>query len=158
MSESGSPDNAAVAQELEALGRAVGALIEELEAMGQRVATAEDRSGKLEKTLKITGVKPGEPARLEERLGELSEENVRLSKLLKEARNTALSMQDRYSESLEIEKKLRAEIALLEKSSDYCAARESSDHPSASGMDCPSDRTQFARQIKRELKALRGDK
>lgn len=95
MSESGSPDNAAVAQELEALERAVGVLIEELDAMRQRVATAEDRSGKLEKTLKITGVKPGEPARLEERLGELLEENVRLREVIKEAREHAARIRGR---------------------------------------------------------------
>ena len=89
MSESGSPDSAAVAQELEALERAVGALIEELDAMRQRVATAEDRSGKLEKTLQSSGVRPGEPAHLEQRLGELSEENSQLRDVIREARERA---------------------------------------------------------------------
>ncbi|MFQ5529395.1 MAG: hypothetical protein ACE5FP_03525 [Gemmatimonadota bacterium] len=89
MSESESPDGAAVAQELEALERAVGALIEELDAMRQRVATAEDRRGKLEKTLRASGVKPGQPANLEERLGELSEENGRLREVIREARERA---------------------------------------------------------------------
>ncbi|MDH3296965.1 MAG: hypothetical protein OEM96_01630 [Gemmatimonadota bacterium] len=89
MSESGNPDSAVVARELEALERAVGALIEELDAMRQRVATAEDRRGKLEKTLKASGVKPGQPANLEERLGELSEENQRLREVIREARQRA---------------------------------------------------------------------
>ncbi len=89
MSESGSPDGAAVAQELEALERAVGALIEELDAMRERVATAEDRRGKLEKTLAASGVKPGQPANLEERLGELSEENNHLREVIREARERA---------------------------------------------------------------------
>lgn len=95
MSESESPDNAAVAQELEALERAVGALIEELDAMRQRVATAEDRTGKLEKTLQVSGVKPGEPAMLEERLGELSEENVRLREVIRGARERATRIRGR---------------------------------------------------------------
>lgn len=89
MSESASPDGAAVAQELEALERAVGALIEELDAMRERVATAEDRRGKLEKTLQASGVKPGQPANLEERLGELSEENNHLRDVIREARERA---------------------------------------------------------------------
>jgi len=95
MSESGSPDSAAVARELESLERAVGALIEELDAMRQRVASAEDRSGVLEKTLKVSGVTPGKPAKLEERLTELSEENGHLREVIQEARDRAARIRGR---------------------------------------------------------------
>lgn len=95
MSESGSPDSAAVARELEALERSVGVLIEELDAMRQRVATAEDRSGKLAEALKASGVQPGQPANLEEKLGELAAENKRLRSVISEARERAGKIRSR---------------------------------------------------------------
>jgi chromosome segregation ATPase len=78
-----------VARELESLERAVGALLEELDALRRRVASAEDRSGKLEATLKASGVRPGEAADLEGRLGELSRENEQLREVIKQARERA---------------------------------------------------------------------
>ena len=78
MSESGSPDSTAVTLELEALERSVGVLIEELDGMRKRVASAEGRNGKLEAALKTSGVQPGQPANLGEKLGELAAENKRL--------------------------------------------------------------------------------
>jgi chromosome segregation ATPase len=78
-----------VARELESLERAVGALLEELDALRRRVASAEDRSGKLEATLKASGVRPGEAADLEGRLGELSRENEHLREVIKQARERA---------------------------------------------------------------------
>ena len=95
MSESGSPDSAAVTRELEALERSVGVLIEELDAMRQRVATAEDRSGKLEDALKVSGVQPGQPANLEGKLGELAAENKRLKSVINEARDRAGKIRSR---------------------------------------------------------------
>lgn len=95
MSESETPDPGAVARELDALERAVGALIEELDAMRRRVAEAEDRSGKLQKTLEASGVKPGEAADLEGRLTELTRENERLHEVIAQAREKADRMRSR---------------------------------------------------------------
>lgn len=89
MSESETPDAAAVARELESLERAVGALLEELDGLRQRVAAAEDRSGHLAKTLEASGVKPGESADLEKRLTELTSENEHLREVIHEARERA---------------------------------------------------------------------
>jgi len=95
MSESGSPDSAAVTRELEALERSVGVLIEELDGMRQRVASAEGRSGKLEEALQASGVQPGQPANLEEKLGELAAENKRLRGVIGEARDRAGKIRSR---------------------------------------------------------------
>ena len=89
MSESETPDAAAVARELESLERAVGALLEELDALRRRVATAEDRSGHLERTLQASGVRPGESADLEKRLTELAGENEHLREVIRRARERA---------------------------------------------------------------------
>lgn len=89
MSESETPDAATLARELESLERAVGALLKELDSLRGRVADAEDRSGKLERTLEATGVKPGESADLEERLTELTRENAKLKKVIGEAKERA---------------------------------------------------------------------
>lgn len=89
MSESETPDAAAVARELESLERAVAALLEELDAMRRRVASAEDRSGHLQKTLEASGVRPGESADLEKRLTELTTENEHLRDVIQEARERA---------------------------------------------------------------------
>lgn len=89
MSESETPDAATLARELESLERAVGALLKELEMLRGRVATAEDRSGRLEETLEASGIKPGESADLEERLTELTRENERLREVIGEARKRA---------------------------------------------------------------------
>lgn len=89
MSESETPDAATLARELESLERAVGALLEELDALRSRVASAEDRSGKLEETLEASGIKPGESADLEERLTELTRENEHLREVIGEARKRA---------------------------------------------------------------------
>ena len=89
MSQSETPDASAVGRELESLERAVGALLEELEDMRRRLAAAEDRGGKLEATLKASGVRPGEAADLEGRLAELSRENERLRDVISLARERA---------------------------------------------------------------------
>ena len=95
MSESETPDGGAVARELEALERAVGALIEELDALRKRVAAAEGRSGDLQRALEVSGVRPGESADLEGRLTELAEENERLRDVLQAARKKAERMRSR---------------------------------------------------------------
>ena len=89
MSQSETPDASNVARELESLERAVGALLEELDALRERVASAEDRSGTLEATLKASGVRPGESADLEGRLAELSRENEHLREVIQRAREKA---------------------------------------------------------------------
>lgn len=95
MSESETPDAATLARELESLERAVGALLEELESLRDRVVAAEDRSGKLERTLEATGVKPGESADLEERLTELTRENEKLRTVIGEAKKRAERIRSR---------------------------------------------------------------
>jgi len=95
MSESETPDAAAVARELESLERAVVALIEELDSLRRRVAAAEDRSGDLQRTLEASGVRPGESADLERRLSELTSENRRLREVIERAREKADHMRSR---------------------------------------------------------------
>jgi len=95
MSESETPDAAAVARELESLERAVAALIEELDTLRRRVATAEDRSGNLARTLEASGVRPGESADLEKRLTELTSENRHLREVIRKAREKADNMRSR---------------------------------------------------------------
>lgn len=95
MSESETPDGAAVARELESLERAVGALIQELDALRQRVAAAEDRSGELQQTLEASGVRPGESADLEQRLTDLTRENEHLREVIRTAREKADRMRSR---------------------------------------------------------------
>lgn len=95
MSESETPDAAAVVRELEALERAVSVLLEELDALRRRVAEAEDRSGTLKRTLEASGVRPGESADLEKRLTELSEDNRRLREVIEKAREKAARLRSR---------------------------------------------------------------
>lgn len=95
MSESETPDAAAVVRELEALERAVSGLLEELDALRRRVAEAEDRSGTLERTLEASGVQPGESADLEKRLTELTEDNRHLREVIEKAREKADRLRSR---------------------------------------------------------------
>ncbi len=95
MSESETPDAGAVARELDALERAVGALIEELDALRRRAAAAEDRSGRLQETLEASGVRPGEAADLEGRLTQLTRENEHLREVIARAREKADRMRSR---------------------------------------------------------------
>lgn len=95
MSESETPDAAAVVRELEALERAVSGLLEELDALRHRVADAEDRSGTLERTLEASGVRPGESADLEKRLTELTEDNRHLREVIEKARQKADRLRSR---------------------------------------------------------------
>lgn len=95
MSESETPDAAAVVRELESLERAVSALLEELDALRRRVAEAEDRSGTLKATLEASGVRPGESADLEKRLTELTEDNRHLRDVIEKARGKADRLRSR---------------------------------------------------------------
>jgi predicted RNase H-like nuclease (RuvC/YqgF family) len=89
MSGSATPDRPALERELESLEKAVGRLLDELASLRRRAETAEAGHRRLEETLRRSRVDAGDPASLERRLRELSEENARLRAVLSEARERA---------------------------------------------------------------------
>lgn len=95
MSDSESPDAAAVARELDVLERSVGALLDELEALRRRVAEAEAGSADLKQVLASSGVRPGEAADLQGRLVELTAENEKLKSVVGAAREKAARLRSR---------------------------------------------------------------
>lgn len=86
MPESAPPDSAAIEQEISALEAGVGQLIRELTGLRERAAAAEREHGRLTGLLLKSGVDAGDPASLERRLRELSDENSRLREILREAK------------------------------------------------------------------------
>lgn len=89
MSESASPDPQRVEEELAALEGGVSRLIEELASLRSRTEQAESEHRRLEETLRRSSVDEGDPASLERRLRELTEENSRLREVIREARERA---------------------------------------------------------------------
>lgn len=89
MSGSAPPDRPTVEQELEGLEKAVGRLLDELAGLRVRAESAEAGHRRLEETLRRSRVDAEDPASLERRLRELTEENARLRAVLQEARERA---------------------------------------------------------------------
>lgn len=89
MSESAVPDPRLVDEELAALESGVGRLIAELESLRSRTERAEAEHRRFEETLRRSAVDAGDPASLERRLRELTEENSRLREVIREARERA---------------------------------------------------------------------
>lgn len=82
-------DPAAVAGELDALEKGIGELVRELEEYRGRASVAEQEHARLRGLLERSGVDSSDPASLDRRLQELTEENSRLKEVLREARARA---------------------------------------------------------------------
>lgn len=89
MPESAPHDPAAVVGELDALEQGIGKLVRELEEYRGRASVAEQEHARLQGLLERSGVDASDPASLERRLQELTEENSRLKEVLREARTRA---------------------------------------------------------------------
>ena len=89
MPESAPRDPAAIERELKALEDGVGRLITEITDLRKRASSAEDQHARLAGLLKKSGVELEDPASLQQRLEQLTEENFRLKEILREARTRA---------------------------------------------------------------------
>ncbi|MFO7587646.1 MAG: hypothetical protein R6X22_06190 [Gemmatimonadota bacterium] len=89
MSGSAPPDRPTVERELDGLEKAVGRLLDELADLRRRAQSAEESHRRLEEMLRRSRVDVGDPASLERRLRELTEENSKLRAVLHEARQRA---------------------------------------------------------------------
>ncbi|MDT8435706.1 MAG: hypothetical protein RRA92_03015 [Gemmatimonadota bacterium] len=83
------PDRPDLETAVDGLERAIGLLLAELAAARSRADRAEERQRRLETTFARSRVDAEDPASLERRLRELSEENARLRAVLQEARERA---------------------------------------------------------------------
>jgi len=95
MPESVPRDVAAVERELGALEKGVDRLVRELEEYSSRKTAAEGEHARLTGLLAKSGVDMSDPASLERRLQELTEENSRLREVLREARIRAKRIRGR---------------------------------------------------------------
>ncbi|MDP2469866.1 MAG: hypothetical protein Q8W45_02250 [Candidatus Palauibacterales bacterium] len=95
MPESVPRDVAAVERELGALEKGVDRLVRELEEYRSRTSAAEGEHARLTGLLAKSGVDMSDPASLERRLQELTEENSRLREVLREARIRAKRIRGR---------------------------------------------------------------
>lgn len=95
MPESAPRDPAAVARELGVLEEGLGRLVTELEEYRSRASAAEGEHARLTGLLRKSGVDMADPASLERRLQELTEENFRLKEVLREARARAKRIRGR---------------------------------------------------------------
>ena len=95
MPESAPRDPAAVARELGVLEVGLGRLVTELEEYRSRASVAEGEHARLTGLLRKSGVDMADPASLERRLQELTEENFRLKEVLREARARAKRIRGR---------------------------------------------------------------
>jgi len=95
MSESARYDPAAIERELGAVEEGVGKLVEELAEYRRRAAAAEGEHARLTGLLERSGVEISDPASLQHRLRELTEENSRLKEVLREARVRAQRLRGR---------------------------------------------------------------
>ena len=89
MPESAPRDPAAVTRELGVLEEGLGRLVTEIEQYRSRASVAEAEHARLTGLLRKSGVDMADPASLERRLQELTEENFRLKEVLREARARA---------------------------------------------------------------------
>ena len=95
MPESAPRDPAVIEQELGALEQGVDRLVRELEECRSRASVAEGEHGRLTGLLERSGVDVSDPASLERRLQDLTEENFRLKEVLREARTRAKRIRGR---------------------------------------------------------------
>ena len=95
MSESAPHDPAAIERELNALEEGVGKLVAELKEYRRRTSAAEGEHALLTGLLERSGVEISDPASLQRRLEELTEENFRLKEVLREARVRAQRLRGR---------------------------------------------------------------
>lgn len=93
--ESDPPDADVVERELTALEAVVGHLLAELEAARRRADEAEVEHGKLRRLLVESRVSKLDPAALEARLRELTEENTRLREVIEAGRDRAERIRSR---------------------------------------------------------------
>lgn len=95
MPESAPRDTAALERELAGLEQGLGRLVSELEEYRGRASAAEGENARLSGLLRKSGVDISDPASLERRLQELTDENSRLKEVLREARTRAKRIRGR---------------------------------------------------------------
>ena len=95
MPESAPRDPAEIERELGVLEEGVDRLVRELEDFRSRASVAEEEHARLTGLLERSGVDVSDPASLERRLQELTEENFRLKEVLREARTRAKRIRGR---------------------------------------------------------------
>ncbi len=95
MPESAPRDSAAIERELGVLEEGVDRLVRELQEYRSRASAAEGEHARLTGLLARSGVDVSDPASLERRLQELTEENFRLKEVLREARTRAKRIRGR---------------------------------------------------------------
>ena len=95
MSGSEPREGVTLEQELEGLERAVGALLDEMSRLRSRAEAAEQKNESLKETAVQSRADDSDPAALERRLRELSEENDQLKSIIAEARERAVGIRSR---------------------------------------------------------------